>query len=278
MKNIINIIRISKPLHGLVTIIAVLILLSSLLSLVAPILSKSIVDQIVAHLQHKGGNLQNLVILILIAFSTNLLGLILDTISERIGDHFAGKLRKFLTENFYDKVLTLPQSYFDSEVSGKILNQLSRGILSIQNFLNSSTNFILPTFLQSIFTVVVLAYYNIPIAIFTFLLFPIYLTLSYYSTVKWGLQEVKKNAIEDQTRGRLQEVIANMPLVKSFINESNEFDSLSKNLSKVNKIYAIQSKTFHIFDFFRGLSLHIVLFAINLIVFYNTFQGHLSIA
>jgi ATP-binding cassette subfamily B protein len=277
MKNLLKIIKLSKPLHHLVLYIALLILFTAILQLVAPILSKFIVDEIVLKVSNKGGSVERLITLIIIAFSMNVLGLISTVVSERIGDHFAGRVRQFLTEKFYNKVLTLPQSYFDSEVSGKIINQLSRGIVSTQGFLNTATNFILPTFLQSIFTIVVLAYYSVPIAFFTFILFPIYLTLSHYSTVKWGKEEVKKNAIEDVTRGRMQEVIANIRLVKSFTSELVELKTTSKNLTEINKIYATQSRTFHVFDFFRGLSLNIILFAINILVFYNTFIGQLTI-
>lgn len=277
MKNILNIIKISKPLHHLVAILGVLILCTSALALVAPVLSKSIVDQIVARLQSKGGNMQDLILLIVLSFAANLLGLLLTTLSNRIGDHFAGRLRKFLTEKFYDKVLTLPQSYFDSEVSGKIINQLNRGIMTINGFLNMASNFMLPTFLQSIFIVAVLAYYNLPIAFFTFILFPVYLVLSYYSTKKWGEKEVLKNQIEDRTRGRMQEVIVNMSLVRSFTSEPREFKLLEKNMDESNAIYAKQSTTYHKFDFLRGLSLNIILFAISILVFYNTFQGLLTI-
>lgn len=277
MKNIFRIIAISKPLHHLVGILGLLILASSAIQLVAPLLSKFIVDEIVAKVQGQGGDSGRLILLIVIALCTNLISLVLSTVSDRIGDHFAGRLRKFLTEKFYDKVLTLPQSYFDSEMSGKIVNQLSRGIQTIHGFLNTVTNFILPTFLQSLFTIIILAYYNIPIAFFTFFLFPIYLILSYYSTVRWGKEEIKKNAIEDRTRGRMQEVIGNISLVKSFTTEKNEYEYVEKNLNDINTIYAKQSKTFHIFDFFRGLSLNLILFAINILVFYNTFQRHLSI-
>ena len=277
MKNILKIIRISKPLYPLLSIISLLILFSALLSLIAPILSKYIVDEIVSQIQHKDGDLQRLIVIIVIAFGANFLGLITNSLSDRLGDHFGGKLRKFLTEKFYDKVLRLPQSYFDSEISGKIVNQLNRGIYTIHDVLNNSTNFILPTFLQGIFTVLVLAFYNIPIALFTFILFPIYLVLSYYSTVKWGKEEVKKNKIEDFSRGRIQEVISNIKLVKSFVSEQKEHGVISNNLKEINRIYAKQSTTYHIFDFFRGLSLNIILFAINILVFYNTFKGSISI-
>lgn len=277
MGNIFKIIRISKPLHYLVFILGLLILISSLLNLVAPVLSKFIVDEIVSKIQLNKGSTERLITLIIIAFASNFLGLVINTFSDRLGDHFAGRLRKFLTERFYDKVLRLPQSYFDSEISGKIVNQLSRGILTIHDFLNTATNFIVPTFLQSIFTIAVLAYYNVPIALVTFILFPIYLTLSYYSTVRWGKEETKKNKIEDYSRGRIQEVLSNMGLVKSFNNEKEEYALVSKNLDESNKIYAHQSKTYHIFNFFRGLSLNVILFAINILVFYNTFIGKISI-
>lgn len=277
MKNILNIIRLARPLYHLVAIITVLILVTAALELIAPIFSKFIVDEIVAQVQGNRGSINRLATLIAIAFGVSIASLILTTISDRIGDHFAGRLRQFLTEKFYNKVLTLPQSYFDSEVSGKIMNQLSRGIFTIYGFINTSTNFILPTLMQSIFTVAILAYYNIPTAIFMAILFPIYLSLSYYSTKKWGEQEVKKNKYEDQARGRMQEVILNMPLVKSFINEKNEFSFISSNLTTINKIYAKQSQTFHIFDFCRNLSLNIILLLVNIVVFYNTFRGTLTI-
>lgn len=277
MKNIVKIIQLSKPLHGLVILLAFLIIITSLLQLATPLFSKFIVDEIVARLQNNTGDLNRLISLIVAAFLVNAIGVGINVVSDRIGDHFSGRLRQFLTERFYDKVLTLPQSYFDGQISGKIINQLNRGIYTIYSFLNAGSNFIIPMFLQSIFTVAVLAYYNIPIAFFTFILFPIYLTLSYYSTVKWGKEEAKKNAIEDQTRGRINEVISNIRLVKGFTREKAEYESVSGWLSKINKIYAKQSSTYHKFDLARNMSLVVIIFAINILVFYNTFIGELTI-
>lgn len=277
MKNIGKIIKISKPLHGLVYLLAFLIVITSVVQLVAPVLSKFIVDEIVAKVSGNGGNLNRLILLLVISFVMNFAGVAINSVSDRIGDHFSGKLRQFLTEKFYDKVLTLPQSYFDGQVSGKIMNQLNRGIFTIYNFLNTASNFVVPMLLQSVFTIAILAYYNIPIAFFTFILFPIYLSLSYYSTKKWGEEEGKKNKIEDFTRGRINEVIGNIRLVKGFNREKTEFDTISNGLTNINKIYARQSSTFHKFDFARNFSLILILFAVNILVFYNTFIGTLTI-
>jgi ATP-binding cassette subfamily B protein len=255
----------------------VLILASAVLEQVTPVISKFIVDEIQLQAATGTGNLQKLLVLIALTFIFSLIGTIVNSAGERLGDHFAGRLQKLLTEVFYHKVLTLPQTYFDSALSGKIVNQLNRGIDSTKEFINTSTNFILPTILQSVFTIAVLAYFSPPTALLVAILFPVYISISYVSAKKWGQQEVKKNKLEDLGRGRIQEVISNIKLVKSFINEHNEYKNIVKNRDSINKIYARQSTTFHWFDFLRNLSLIVILLAINIIVFINTFNGQMSI-
>lgn len=277
MKNIGKIINISRPLWSILGLIALLIVISAGLELASPIISKLIVDEIVIQTSSQTGRLQTLIMLVILTFAANLAGIIVSGISDRIGDHFAGKQRKLLTEKFYAKVLALPQSYFDSEISGKIVNQLSRGIFTIQNFTNAATNFIIPSFLQSILTVLLLAQYSFAIAFLVFILFPIYLAMSYYSSLKWGKAEVEKNSLEDHLRGRLQEVVSNIKIVKAFLTQNLEFDFVSEKLTGINRIYASQSSTYHWIDFGRNASLVVILLGINILVFYQTFTGAMTI-
>jgi ATP-binding cassette subfamily B protein len=277
MKNIFRIISISKPLHPLIGLISFLIIVYSILGLVSPIFSKLIVDEIVKNIQHKNPNINYLALLIFFAFAASIISIILSSISDRLGDYLAGRLRQFLTEKFYYKVLGLPQSYFDTAISGKLVNQLNRGIQIIQDFANTGTNFILPSILQTIFTIAILAYYNIPIAVFTFLLFPIYIGLSYFSIKQWGKYEEEKNKIDDVNRGRIQEVILNIPLVRSFNNQFNEFKQAVNNLTQINKLYDKQSNTYHLIDFLRNFSLNIILLLVNVVVFYGAFKQSLTL-
>ena len=182
-----------------------------------------------------------------------------------------------MTEKFYYKVLGLPQTFYDQTVSGKIINQLNRGIMIIQDFTNTVTNFILPSLLQTIFTIAILAYYNVPIAVFTFLLFPIYIGLSYFSIKQWGKYEVEKNKIDDLTRGRVQEVILNIPLVRSFNTQLEEFRQVVENLTQINKLYDKQSNSYHLIDFSRNFSLNIILLLVNVFVFYGAFKQSLTL-
>lgn len=277
MSNIFHILRLSKPYHRLYWFLSASILFAAILQQVAPILIKQIVDEIQLQLTTGQGQLSKLYILIAITFSVNILYIAIDALNQRTGDFVAGRLRRFLTEKFYEKIFSLPQKYFDSEVSGKIVNQLSRGIVSIQDFITSITNFILPAILQTIFTLGVLAYFNWQVALLATIIFPIYIAISSYSTKRWGREEVKKNQLEDITRGRIQEVIGNIRLVKGFNTQFNEHKFVSQKMGDIITIYDKQSFSYHVLNFVRNFGLEIILIIIAVIVFGNTFKGVLSI-
>lgn len=277
MHNIFKIVHIAKPLYRLLLVLTFLVVVGALLELTTPLLSKFIVDEIISKIQGHSGEINKLIFLVFLAFLANLLNITLTALTERQGDKFASRLRKFLTEKFYDKILTLPNTYFDSKLSGKMINQLNRSLASIQIFTNSASNFIAPLLLQTVFTVILLSYFNLLVGFLSLLLFPIYIFISYQASKRWREEEIKKNAIEDISRGRIQEVVGNIKLVKSFNTEKEEFDYLSSTLSEVNRIYDRQSKNYHIFNFARNLSLILILLAISVIVFKETFSGNMSL-
>lgn len=277
MKNILKIFRLVRPLYGLMAIIVVIAVLGSFFEIVTPLLSGRILDEVIKQASVTDKSFAELTKLLIISLVSTLLFLASSSIGQRLGDHLAGKVRKFLTEKFYDKALSLPQSYFDSEISGKIVNQLNRGISSIQDFSNTATNFIIPTLLQSVLVIGILFYYNFALGAMMFAIIPLYVLISSISSKRWEKKEEVKNKIEDSVRGRIQEVISNIKLVKGFTNEKNEFALVSKNLDGINGIYAKQSNEYHIFNFIRELGLYLVLFSTSLIIFYNAFTGLISV-
>ncbi|OIN88701.1 hypothetical protein COX59_04695 [Candidatus Beckwithbacteria bacterium CG_4_10_14_0_2_um_filter_47_25] len=277
MTNIKKIITLSRPLYRFTLLLSLLVLVMSVLQQVQPFLIKFIVDNIQKQLTEQSGDLTTVSWLMLGILGVNLLAAILNSLSMRFGDYINSRLRRFLTEKFYTHVFTLPQKYFDSEISGKILNQLSRGIQSIQDFMGMLTNFVLPALFQSIFTVGILFYYNLLIGGLALAIFPAYIYISHYSTKKWGEKEVAKNQLEDMTRGRISEVIGNIRLVRGFMAQLSEWKLVSKTLAKVNQIYDRQSTVYHLINFVRETSLELVLIVISLITFYQTFRGQLTI-
>lgn len=277
MKNISKIIRLSKPLYKKILLLSFSVLIMSIVQQAQPFFIKFIVDDIELQITSGSGDSKRVLLLMLGMLVTNLIANLLNSVNMRFGDHINSRVRKFLTETFYNKVFTLPQRYFDSEVSGKILNQLSRGIDSIQQFMGMATNFVLPAIFQSIFTVGILMYYSRPVGLIALFVFPAYILVSSYSTKRWGKEEVKKNKLEDISRGRIQEVVGNIRLVRGFMMQAREWKFVSKQMSKINKIYDKQSTTYHIINFFRESGVETVLLVISLIVFSNTFNGILTL-
>lgn len=277
MKNSIEIVRLSKPQHKFIAIAAVIILVQAVLQQATPITLKFVVDELALQITTGNGAIDRLVLLFTILLIIQISSSIITAVGNRLGDYISSRLGRYLTELYYQKVFTLPQAYFDSEISGKMVNQLNRGIASIQNFVKSTTNFILPALLQAVFGIGVLAYFDWKIALLAASVFPVYIAISTYSTQRWGKIQEKKNVHEDASRGRIQEAIGNIKLVKTYNTQQHEWGFVSSEYQKINKLYDKQSIEYHILNFFREFGLEIMFILILFIVFRNTFFGSMSL-
>ena len=222
MNSIFKIIKLSKPQHRWIGVACMLITLQAILQQAMPVTLKFVVDELSKQISDGTGDLQTLTFLFALILGINIFKVVLSSLNQRLGDHIASRLGRYLTEIYYRKIFTLPQVYFDSEISGKIVNQLNRGINSIRDFIGTATNFIMPALLQAIFGIGVLAYFDLSIALLALAVFPVYIAISGYSTKKWGEMQERKNVYEDATRGRISEVIGNIKLVKVLTNRKIE--------------------------------------------------------
>lgn len=277
MKNIGKIIKISRPQYKWIALACVLITIQAVLQQVTPITLKFVVDELSKQIANKSGDFTKLTYLFGLILGVNILLVILNTLNQRLGDFIASRMAKYLTEIFYRKIFTLPQVYFDSEISGKIVNELNRGILSIKDFINSCTNFIVPALLQAIFGVIVLAHFNLVIGLVALAVFPVYIGISTYSTRRWGKLQGEKNIHEDESRGRISEVIGNIKLVKTYNTQKREWDYVENKYKTINKIYDKQSTEYHILNFIRSFTLEFAFIAILYLIFKNTFIGILTL-
>lgn len=271
MNNIRKIIAIAHPYQKLFLWVSFLILLTAILQLITPVLIKQIVDVIEAELLGNNQGIDLLYPLLMLTFAINVLGVIFTSLSNRLGDALSGRTTAYLIKIFYEHILRLPQSYFDTTLSGKIANQLTRGIASIGDFMGAATNFIFPSIMQTVLTIGLLMYYSIPIGLLSLAIFPLYILISHYSTKKWGEFEVEKNALEDRYKSRIVEVIQNMKLVKTANTQSMEFEKVSEYGDKFIGFYDKQSSMYHWLNFYRNAVLEIILIIIILITFRNTF-------
>ncbi len=277
MENIFKIIRYAKPQHKWIVVACVLITVQAVLQQATPITLKYVVDELSQQISSGTGNYTRLTYLFALILIINVSGVVLSSLNQRLGDHISSRLGRHLTEVYYRKIFTLPQKYFDSEMSGKVVNQLNRGILSISNFIGAATNFIVPALLQAVFGIAVLAYFDLTIGLLALSVFPVYIAISNYSTKKWGKIQEEKNIHEDASRGRIAEVISNIKLVKTYNTQKREWEFISGKYETINKLYDKQSTQYHVLNFIREFGLEIAFIGILFIVFRNTFFGILSL-
>ncbi len=277
MNSIFKIIRLSKPQHKWIVLACVLITIQAILQQATPVTLKFVVDELSNQVSDGSGNYERLTLFFAFILGINIGMVFLTTINERLGDYIGSRLGRYLTEMFYRKIFTLPQRYFDSEISGKILNQLTRGITSIRDFIGAGANFIMPALLQAVFGIAVLFYFDVTVGFLALAVFPVYIAISSYSTRKWGKIQEVKNVHEDSTRGRIQEVISNIKLVKTYNTQGHEWGYVSDKYQTINKLYDKQSTQYHIFNFIREFGLEIAVVVILFIIFRKTFLGELSL-
>lgn len=277
MHSILKIIALSKPQHKFIALAGALITVQAILQQATPITLKFVVDELAKQISDGSGSYQTVIWLFGLILLINLSAITLNSISQRLGDFIASRLGRHLTEIYYRKIFTLPQRYFDSEVSGKMVNQLNRGISSIREFIGSSTNFIMPAMLQAMFGVAILSYFDITIGMLALAVFPVYIAISSYSTRRWGALQVEKNIHEDASRGRIQEVISNIKLVKTYNTQRREWGFISEKYGTINKIYDKQSTLYHVLNFIREFGLEMAFVSILFLIFRKTFLGELSL-
>ncbi len=277
MQPIFRIISFTKKYARWYIFMSVFVIVISLLSLVAPYLTKLIVDAIVGSQQGKPFDVQFIIAVLVMIIVSDIAITTLTAVGQWIGDLLAVKLQTFLSKEFYKHVLSLHIGYFDNEITGKIANKMYRGIASITDFIQSMLNNFLPFFLTAIVTILLLSFYSPVIAILLTALFPLYILISHNSSKAWMVHEGQKNSIIDQSQGRVFESLVGIRVVKSFAAEAAELAAFLTARNSVEEIGKKQTKQWHAYDFARRLALNIILFGIFSYIVYYTYQGKFTL-
>jgi ATP-binding cassette subfamily B protein len=250
--------------------------LTSLLSIVTiltPLFSGWAIDEIRLGTD---ADVRYVIILATLIFGLDVAQTMLSNINGYIGDQIQASLQRALSNKYYQHLLSLPQGYFDTELTGKIINRLNRSIAQVTNFIHSMTNNFLQFIVSTILSLVAVAYYSWEVALMLFALYPIFVWLTVRSSGKWMEYQQKKNTHIDIAHGRFAESIGQIKAVKSFIQEDRELDHFNKNLSVVVRTNKPQSIHWHKQDVKRRLVLNIIFYGVYLFVFYQGATGQLT--
>jgi ATP-binding cassette subfamily B protein len=273
MKSIWRIITYTKQLWRYYIAVSAISIAVAVVGLMIPLLSGKAIDAIKVGAQ---GNVTKVVWLAVGIFILDVATTFLSNIGGYLGDQMSSRLQKILSTNYYEHLLSLPQSYFDTELSGKIINRLNRSIGQISNFMQMWSNNFLQFIFSTIFALAIIAWFSWPIALLLFSLYPIYIFMTVKTSGKWQKYQAKVNHNLDVANGRFAESIGQIKVVKSFIQEKHELGFFSGYYNKVVHIVKPQSTLWHKRDVQRRLVLNVIFLGVYLLIFVQAVNGHFS--
>ena len=273
MKAILRLLGSAQALKKYYITISALSVLASVSMVLLPVLTGWAIDEI-----RKGtdARIDYVVWLAVGLFVLDLLGNVLNNLNGYFGDQMSVKLRRTLSQRYFEHLLKLPQSYFDTELSGKIISRLNRSISQLTSFTQTFSNNFLQFLITTILALGAVALYSWPVALMLFALYPIYIAMTVKTSGTWLEYQKKINLHTDIASGRFAETINQLRVVKSFIRERQELAFFRKHWNIIVGTTQPQSKYWHVRDFQRRLVLNIIFLGVYVYVFVTAARGGIT--
>ena len=242
-------------------------------ALATPFIIARATDEVVAQASGGGGGLMVLVALAGALLVAELLNTVLSNVGGYLGDTMTMRLRAILSSRYYAKLLSLPQRYFENQLTGTVINKLHRSITEVTQFLQMFSNSFFPTLITVFAVLGISLYYSWPLALLLLIIYPLFTWLTALTSKRWQVLEGEKNAELDAAGGRFAEVIGQIKVTKSFVRERTELDTFDGHYRRAVATTNTQSSWWHRMDVARRGSLNIIFFGIYLIIFAQTASG-----
>ena len=277
MKSILRIFSFTKELWPFYLGISLFTILLSVMSQLQPLLTKGAIDQITKLIGGGHANVKLVALFAVLMFVTDVGQTLLSNAGGYLGDMLASRLQKTMSERYYAHLLSLPQSYFDAELTGKIINRMNRGITQITNFVQMLSNNFLQFIFSTVFSLLIVMYFSWQVGLMLLAIYPIFVFLTGRTSNKWQRWQKQINEDLDVASGRFAESIGQVRVVKSYLQETRELSFFRQMFNKVIATTRPQSRYWHRQDIFRRLVLNVVFLGVFVYIFVETAEGRYSI-
>jgi len=277
MKHIWRIIKFTGSLWRLYVGISLFTVLLAAMSQLIPLFTKGAIDETTKLLSGGQASVGLVALFAVLIFLADAGQTIFSNISGYWGDIMAIKLKQTLSSRYYEHLLSLPQRYFDTELSGKIINRMNRGIQQIGDFMQMLSNNFLQFIFSTVFSLAIVAYYSWQVALMLGVLYPIFIWMTARTSNKWQKYQHEVNENLDIATGRFTESIGQVKVVKSFIQETRELNFFNRYFKKAVTTVNPQSTYWHWQDVRRRLVLNLIFFAVFGYIFIETARGQYTI-
>jgi len=273
VRSLVRILGEARPLLPTYALIVVCGVLNAATGLAVPFIIKAATDEVVAAMQGGGGGVPALLWLAFLLLLVDLANTLISNYGGYLGDMMAVRLRSILSRNYFEKLLRLPQRYFDSELTGTIISRLQRSISETTSFLNGFANNFLPMLLSLAASLAIIAWYSWWLALLMLAVYPAFTWLTAITSRRWQRLERRKNAEFDIAGGRFAEVVGQIRVVKSFVAERRELDHFTGRYDETIALTSEQSRFWHRMDVARRGALNVIFFGVYAIIFTQTISG-----
>ena len=280
MTSLLRIVRFTRALAPLYIAIIACSVLTAVAGLAVPFLIGHATDTVAGAVDGQGGTGTAVRTVILIAaavLAAELAVTVISNVGGWFGDVMSNRMRTILSVRYYDKLLHLPQRWFDGEITGTIVARLNRSITEITNFTKMMSNSFASMLITTAAVLAISAWYAWPLTVLLLIVFPVYVWLTSLTSVKWQRLEGEKNEQIDIASGRFAEVVGQIRVVKSFVRERGELADFSRRFRSTDATTRAQSSHWHRMDVIRRAFLNLIFFGIYAIIFVRTVQGQFTI-
>ena len=216
------------PRKGIVSVGLVLIVISRLASLVLPLKSKELLDEIIPN-----KDLDALINMVLIVSGAILIQAITSFALTRLLSVEAQLLISKLRAKVQKQVLSLPISYFDNNKSGALVSRIMSDVEGVRNLIGTGLVQLFGGTVTAIISLVLLI--NISGKMTLFVLAPVFLfaiiALKAFGYIRPIFR--KRGMINAEVKGRLTETLNGVRVIKGFNAEEQENLSFEKGVDRL---------------------------------------------
>ena len=238
MRSLTRILRFTSQLWKFYLGVVISAVIVAITQLAVPFVIARATDLAVAGVRGNDHHIRDIMLLAVVILVLDVVNSLLTNVNGWLGDIMSAKMRQILSTRYFSKLLELPQSWFDEELTGSITSKLTRSITNVTDFAKAFSNNFFTLLLTTFAVLIISAIYYWPLALLLAIVFPIYVWLTALTSRNWQTHQ----------------------------------DVINHHIAPRQ-----QSNHWHLMDTVRRVVLNVIFFGIYAIIFVRTAKGYFGV-
>ena len=231
--------KLAKPYKGLYITLLLLFWITSIVTVVTPILSKHLINDV---LNIKNASISTLLIIVGLMLVTTVISMVVSVFRSIISSRASNLLVMDLRNHIYEKLQKMPLSYIEEKKTGDLMQRINNDTQRIQTFIQDIAIMAVNEACLFIAIAAITIYLDAKMSLLIFLPMPVALYLIAKIRLNIRSRYHKQWRKMDKMTNRLAEVLNGIKVVKVFGRENDEIDRFKKTAGDVRDITCANEK------------------------------------